>query len=799
MPSQEDYLDSLLNNLEHDAADTNNMEKHESSSGEPADADALIENAVSELEAAFDSDDNLNLEKLLGLESIHESDMEVDQNVGETSESTLSEEGVSELTEVMGDESNAAFGEKSPWALDAASGEELEPEPDVEHGEETLPKLDVESGESQTSEHEADELDLDEVYSDIGLFLGENAEMETDSKVRSVEQDAAPDLEALGSMSEDEIERLLSAGAEEDSAPLDKETLSDDEELLNMLGGLEDDDLQDINEILHRADNNEAVDESLLQRDSDNENGASRLPGGEDDLQQNTLSEKEQRAQKKKLSKQERAAAKAAAKAEKAAAKAAAKAEKAAAKAAAMAEKAAAKAVTETGAAVVGSVSEGSLDENLTTTNDKNKSSGTLFDTSLLDSIVAGAEQTGSEGKATAAPEAPRDVNSGKNAGGSSAAQDENDLDEFDFNMDSLFGADGNVDLSSQNDSKNPDFVEPNTEEADAVISGHEEPEPKKGGFLAKIIDFLTEEDEEEEENESLQLSKENRDILNDLDKEKAGDKNKKKKKGASNADKGEKGKAKKSKAKKPKASKKPKAPKKPKKPKAEKPKKEKLPEPEPLIPEQKLTLKRVLPIALVGVSLGVFIIVLTNASVDFVDKQAATEAYYAGDYQTCFQNLYGKNLNETEQLMFGKSESILYIRLWLREYEMFAQDGAEVEALDSLIQTVSDYPKLYEYAVQWDAGAEVAAGYQTILNILLEKYGLTEEQAREIAAESSDRKYTRMIVEIVQGNAVDSRNEQLPVSDSVQLPSVSESEQTALQDVLPEEEGLGEGEFIGN
>lgn len=723
MPSQEDYLDSLLKNLERDDTDINNMQENESFAGGSADADTLIEDAVSKLEAAFDSDDNSNLEKLLGLESI--------------------------------------------------------PEPD----QEMLSEPDAGSEVVQTSKQETDELDLDEIYSDIDEILGGNGEMAANPKVSSAEQDDMPDLEVLSSMTEDEIERLISAGAEGDSASFDKESLSDDEELLKMLGGLDDDDLQDIHEMLHRADNNEAVDESLLQRNSDNENEPGGLPGREDDLQ-NALSEKEKRAQQKELRKQERAAAKA----KKAAAKAAAKAEKAAAKAAAKAEKMSAK----TGAAVAGGASESIPGETAATMNDKKGSPSTLFDTSLLDSIVAGAEQAGSELKETVAPDEAESVNYSEDAEGASAAQDGNDSDVFD-NMDSLFEGSGNTDPVSQDDSKNSDLAVSNTGKADAAISKHEEPEPKKGGLLTKIFDFLTEE-EEEEESASLQLSEENLDILNDLDKENAGAKNKKKKKDASGANKGGKGKekAKKSNEKKPKA---PAKPKKPKKTKPEKPKKEKTPEPEPLIPERKLTLKRVMPIVLVCVSFGVFIIVLINASVDFMDKQTATEAYYAGDYQTCFRNLYGKDLNETEQLMFGKSESILYIRLWLREYEMFAQDGAEVEALDSLLQTVDDYPKLYDYAVQWDAGAEVSSVYQTILSILLDKYGLTEEQAREIAAESSDRKYTRMIVEIVQGNAFDSRNEQIHVSES----STLESEQTTLQDVLPEEEGLGEGEFIGN
>lgn len=738
MPSQDDYMDNLLKNIENDPADTNNIENDPTDTNDTED----------------DPDDTNNIE---GNGFVVDDSEDID---------TMVENAVSDMETVY--------------------GEELGFEQDAEHEDELLSELDTESGEVLRSEHNADELDdldLDEIYSDIGLYSGDNGEKGTDTKTDSIEQDAVPDLDALSSMSEDDIEKLLSVGAGEESPSDDGDILPDDEELLNMLNDADDDDLQDIHEMLHKADKNEAVDDSLLQRDSDSENGSVKLPGGEDDLQ-NTLSEKEQLAQQKKLRKQEKAAAKAAAKAQKAAAKAAAKAEKAAAKAAA-----------KTGAAAAGGVSEGAQDEKAETENEKKGSPNTHFDTSLLDSIVAGSERAGTDGKVTAAPEEPGNASFIEDTEEVAAAQDESDLDELDIDMDSLIEESENMDRFSKSQSKSHDSTAPNAGKGDASNPEQGEPEPKKGGLISKIFDFLTE-DEDDEESESLQLSEENRDILDDLDNEKAG--GKKKKKSASDDGKSVKGKAKaqKSKAKKPNP---PKKPKKAKKPKPEKPKKEKEPEPEPLIPERKLTLKRVMPVVLVCASFGVFIIVLINSSIDFTDKQAAEEAYYAGDYQTCFQNLYGKNLNETEQIMFGKSESILYIRLWIREYEMFAQDGAEVEALDSLLQTVSDYPKLYDYAVQWDAGAEVAAGYQTILNILLEKYGLTEEQAKEIAAESSDRKYTRMIVEIIYGDGFSSGNGQTSASESEQQTNNQEPDQTTMQDVLPEEEDLDEGEFIGN
>lgn len=69
----------------------------------------------------------------------------------------------------------------------------------------------------------------------------------------------------------------------------------------------------------------------------------------------------------------------------------------------------------------------------------------------------------------------------------------------------------------------------------------------------------------------------------------------------------------------------------------------------------------------------------LGNFLADYTAKRSGREAYYAGDYQTCYQNLMGKELDETEQVMYSQSESILTIRMWLREYEVFVNEGSEL------------------------------------------------------------------------------------------------------------------------
>ena len=261
---------------------------------------------------------------------------------------------------------------------------------------------------------------------------------------------------------------------------------------------------------------------------------------------------------------------------------------------------------------------------------------------------------------------------------------------------------------------------------AGADIAEDAEQKKEKKGFFAKLLDLFTEEDEEEEESDQLKLSDENKQILEEMEKN---------------------GKNGKKKEKKQKKEKKPKKEKQPKKSKKEKPKKEAA----PAAPEKKLSPKKIIPIVVVCISLGAVILIVGNFLTEYMSKKSGREAYYAGDYQTCYQNLFGRELNETEQVMYSKSESILTIRMWLREYEVFVNEGSELEALDSLLQAVHDYPSLLDYATQWNVQDEVTSAFGEILNILSEKYQLSQEEAQAIADISDNVEYTKNVMLVLQ------------------------------------------------
>lgn len=575
----------------------------------------------------------------------------------------------------------------------------------------------------------------------------------------SGQEPQAFDIDAVSEMSQEEIERLLSQGTEEAQARSRWQPEGEDteEDVLDMLEDSGDDDLQDIQDMLKKSERNETID-SYMDEDSygdgpadkllaDIEEGATEAPV--DSKTQKAL-EKQRRAQEKARQKEERAA------------------RKKAAREAARAERQSRKAHRK---------SDANMAQDAAEEEDSNeiKEFDLLLDKDLLDSIVSDAGNLGREEKAKAAE--PERVDEAED---SPAA----------FNTQEILGrAEGVAGMEraeSPGKGSEQDIMELDMDQVDALIpdvsesSRGDEKGGKKKGLVSKIVTLLTE--EEEPENEDIPLSEENQEIIRDLDKEKAS------------------GKKAKNKAKKPakKKEKKKKAPKPP------KPKKEKKPKQKEPYVGKRITFRKALPILLLGATVGAVVFIFVYVATDYSVKQQAADAYAQGDYQTCYQNLYGKKLNEEERQMYVQAESLLYIQQMYRKYETYLRKGLEVEALDSLIQTVDSYPQLLEYASQWEMLPEMGEVYASMMGILSERYGITEEQARAIAAIKSDIVYTRTVTALAGGETSDTSGE-VPgqnAGDSDSQPDEGAGEidgAEELPDELPEESELEDGNFVDN
>lgn len=302
----------------------------------------------------------------------------------------------------------------------------------------------------------------------------------------------------------------------------------------------------------------------------------------------------------------------------------------------------------------------------------------------------------------------------------------------------------------------------------------------KKQGMFSKIVAFWTEEDEEEETQTGGELasnSEENEAILKELNREDKSAKRKKKKKGKKEqnveADEltDDEAEIKEKKKKEKKA------------PKVKKEKKEK-PE-EAAAPGKKVSAKKIILISVICFLVMVILLICCVFLSKSVDVRAAKKAFYQEDYTQCYQLLYGKDLNESETIIFEKAEVLLSMERRLDSYENYLLMGKELEALDSLIQAPKTYDNLQKKAAELDISSDLTAVYEQILKELDTKYQVSEEKARELAGYGDTVKYTEELGEIIEAQ------------ESLGAGNEAEPEQKPMEDVLPREEELGDFNFI--
>ena len=297
----------------------------------------------------------------------------------------------------------------------------------------------------------------------------------------------------------------------------------------------------------------------------------------------------------------------------------------------------------------------------------------------------------------------------------------------------------------------------------------------KKPGFFQKLLDVLTTVEEEEEENSSVpeqeqtKLSNENLDVLNQLDAEE----NKKGKK-------------------KPKKEKKVKEKKEKKKPKKEKVKKVAADE------EPSKKIPKIFIVRTYALSFSILAALLLLAAYLPGQKifEKARNDYYHGNYMDAFLGMYGKELSESDQLIYDSARTIVLLQ---RKYQSFENNKAmqlEYNAIDALIQGVGKYEELLPEAERLGVVSQLNDTRGQIEQALAEEYQLTWDDAREILNYDA-LDYTNKLYSIVDGTPfhfkADEINEQygLPPVSATSAGVEAENMQgmETMQDLLPEEE----------
>lgn len=313
------------------------------------------------------------------------------------------------------------------------------------------------------------------------------------------------------------------------------------------------------------------------------------------------------------------------------------------------------------------------------------------------------------------------------------------------------------------------------TSETETVKDNEEEQEPKekKQGFFSRLINALTQEEEDVEN-----ISEENQEILNELEEEdkknrKKKEKKGKKKKGKETEAEGEEDEA----VENAEADGKKKKSKKEKKPKEEKPKEK---------PVKVLSKKNMLVLIAFCATIIGSVLLLSFFLPEYADKKSARNAYNAGDYESVYTLLYGRNLNSGDLLIFNRAETICKMERRVKSYENNLAMGREAEALDSLLKGIACYQTLTE-ADEFGVRQEIDVIYQQICSILDGNYGITAEEALEINAYDNET-YTRRIYSAVNGTPFTRPGEESAQEEGLQGET---TEPLQPQDILADEEEI--------
>ena len=313
----------------------------------------------------------------------------------------------------------------------------------------------------------------------------------------------------------------------------------------------------------------------------------------------------------------------------------------------------------------------------------------------------------------------------------------------------------------------------------------------KEPGFFAKMFNALFEEADEDEDTQpqEMEVSDENREIMEMM----ANEKIENKKPGSKKAKKGKKSKAgakqegegeddeeapvDEKKAKKEKKKKEKKAQK-------EKAKQEKEQE-EKAVPTKKLPKGKVFSIFAFCLTLLAVIVILCIVIPQQRDLKTARDAYYNRDYLTVYQNMDGKDLNDSDYILYMRSKMILNMQGKLDNYLVYMGMDKEMAALNELMFAVDYYQSNRSVAESYGALDEMNTVYAQVLSVLSQQYHLSETEAIEIFA-LDDLSYNERLYYLVHGTAFVAPD--IPQTGLLNSTGTTGGGNDSMNDMLPEE-----------
>ena len=171
---------------------------------------------------------------------------------------------------------------------------------------------------------------------------------------------------------------------------------------------------------------------------------------------------------------------------------------------------------------------------------------------------------------------------------------------------------------------------------------------------------------------------------------------------------------------------------------------------------QKRISPKKMVLVTIFAVSVLAVVLLFTNFISEEGSLQRARKAYYDGNYQTVYVELYGSELEESDAIVQARSKVILKMQRKYDSYVNHMKMGQDVKALNALIEGLRTYDAVNLEAEQYGVMAEIDEIKTNILNVLDAKYGIDEATARELLQNEDEISYTKSLNHIIMGNSSD-------------------------------------------
>ncbi len=157
-----------------------------------------------------------------------------------------------------------------------------------------------------------------------------------------------------------------------------------------------------------------------------------------------------------------------------------------------------------------------------------------------------------------------------------------------------------------------------------------------------------------------------------------------------------------------------------------------------PVIPK-----KTIIVFAIFGISVAVFVTVLSKTISSKLLFSAAEAAYNKGEYNEAYTKFSGLELKGDDVLYLDRSRILGTLDLHLKQYEVSMKYKKYDMALDSLIMGIESYEKNKEYAAELSISEVYDSFGKRIENQLKDQFTLSKEEAHNIYNSKSRVEYS--------------------------------------------------------